>query len=71
MSENRQSLFQYAVLRHPTKEESKKGRKSEVVVEVATVLAPNEQAAAIVAARDIPEEHLSDIDQLEVVIRPF
>jgi len=64
-------LFQYAVLFHPTEEEKKVDEKSKVIVELTTVLAVDEKTAAILAGRDIPEEYLDKLDQVEVAIRSF
>lgn len=65
-------LYQYAIILHPTKKEREdESKKSEVIVGVTTVLAPDEQAATLVAGRAIPETHLDKLDQIEVAIRPF
>jgi mannitol/fructose-specific phosphotransferase system IIA component len=65
-------LYQFAVIKHPTKKQAEENsEKSVLIVDVKTVLATDEKAAALIAARAIPEEHMSVLDQLEVVVRPF
>lgn len=64
-------LFQYAVLKHPTEEEAKNGGKTTMIVEPKTVLAKDIQQATLLAARGIPEEHVEDLDRIEVAVRPF
>jgi hypothetical protein len=64
-------LFQYIVLWHPTDEEKKKGDQSEIIVELTTVLAPDIQGATLLAGRDIGEEYLPKLSQIEVAVRPF
>ena len=65
-------LFQYAILLHPTDEEvEKEDKRSELIVEVTTVLAANEQAATVHAARSIPEKYLDKLHRVEIALRPF
>ena len=61
-------LFQFAVIKHPA--DAKKG-KSELVVPLTTVLAADVNAATLLAARAIPEEHVDDLDLVQVVVSPF
>ncbi len=76
----KQRLFQYAVLWHP--KEQKAGHvevgtitgsseKSKIVTDLTTILAQDERTVGIIAARGIPEEYLSTLDQIEVIVRPF
>lgn len=64
-------LFQYAVLWHPTEKQEEDGKKSKVIVELATILAKDQNSAALVAARSIPDVYVGELEQVEVVIRPF
>ncbi len=68
-------LFEYAVLYHPkqTKEQHDRGEqpKSELLIPATPILAGSEDEVAIIAARNIPEEHLSHLDDVETVVRPF
>lgn len=64
-------LWQFAILWHPTDKERENDAKDKLVVGVTTVLAKDQQMAAILAAREIPQEWLGQIDQLEIAVRPF
>lgn len=64
-------LFQYAVIWHPTDEEKKEGDTSTLVVEPKTVLAKDLASAQMLAARAIPKEYETMLDQCEVAVRPF
>lgn len=65
-------LFQYAVILQP--KENKDGDVTEagkLVVEPTTVLADSDDQAQLLAGRAIPEEYITDLDRLTVVVRPF
>lgn len=64
-------LFEYAVVWHPTEQQTKDGQKSKVIVEPKVVLAMDNNGAAIIAARAIGSEYIDQLDQVEVAIRPF
>lgn len=66
-------LFQYAVIYHPKEvaEENKQSEKHLVIVEPKTVLAKDQNAALMLAARAIPEGYVDKLDQCEVCVRPF
>lgn len=68
-------LFEYAVMYHPKTKKDPQGneivKKSQLLGEVTRVLAENEQEVSILAARSIPEDHLTHLDEIEVVVRPF
>lgn len=65
------SLYQYAVIWHPTEAQAEDGGKSRIVVDLTTILAPSKETAALLAARAIPEVEMNDVNQLEVILRPF
>jgi len=65
---NKVKLFEYAVVLHP--EEGEKG-KSDLIVDVTRVLASDQNAATLLAARAIPEEYVDDLTRVEVIVRPF
>lgn len=67
----RLKLFQTAVLFHPTDEESKKGEKSKIIVELKTSLATDEKTAAMQANFSIPEEYRDKLEQVEVLVVNF
>jgi hypothetical protein len=67
-------IFEYAVLHHP--KPHKVGDltvtdPSEIVVDVQRIVAVDEKAVGIRAAREIPEKWLDKLDDLEIAIRPF
>jgi hypothetical protein len=67
----KQQLFQYAVIWHPTKEQHEAGKKSKLLVEPKTILSQSKDSAFVLASREIPEQYLDELDQVEVVLRPF
>lgn len=67
----RSKLFQYAILWHPTEKQEKEGQKTTVVVEPKIILAPDLNAAGMMAAMEIPADKKGEVDQLEIAMRPF
>lgn len=61
-------IFQYAILIHPRE---KSGLKSIMLDEPKTILALDDKQAAMLIARQIPEEHLDNLENIEVIVRPF
>jgi len=69
---SKSKLFQYAVLWHPTeKQEKEEGLKSKLIVEPKTVLAVDQASASMTAVMEIPSEYKTQLDQIEVALRPF
>jgi hypothetical protein len=64
-------LFQYAILWHPNKKEVEEGKKSVVLAEITTILATDAQEVLLGAGRKIPEAYQTQLDQVEVAVRPF
>ncbi len=65
-------LFQYAVIWHPTEKQSKEeDKKSILIVEPTTILASDDKAVGMMAVMSIPENKRKEVDQIEIVIRPF
>lgn len=65
-------LFQYAILWHPTEKEIKEeGTKSKVLVQPTTMLSNDANSANMAAAMPIPAEYKEQLDQIEIVMRPF
>lgn len=64
-------LFQYAAIWEPTAEQVKAGEKAKLIVEPKTVLCTDDKSAMVLAARDIPDIYLGQLDQVQVVVRPF
>lgn len=63
------------MLYHPkqTKEQHDRGEqpKSELLIEATPILAGSEDEVAIIAARNIPADHLGHLDGIETIVRPF
>ena len=65
-------LFQYAILLHPTKKQAEEdGTSSIILVGITTILAVSHEAAFLLAAREIPEIYMKELDRIEVAVRPF
>jgi hypothetical protein len=68
----KQTLFQYAILWHPTEKQFKDdGAKSKVLVDLKTILAVDQSSVSMQAAMEIPVEYKDQLDQVEIVLRPF
>lgn len=67
----KERLFKYAVLWHPTTAESKEGVTSKLIVEPTFVLSKDEKSLQLKAAMDIPQEYKTQLNQIEIVTRPF
>jgi hypothetical protein len=65
-------LFQYAVLWHPTEKQIKEdGLKSKVLIDMKTILSSDQQNVLMSAAMEIPTDKKNELDQIEIVVRPF
>lgn len=65
-------LFQYAVLLHPNvTTDGKYEEKTKIIKDLTTLLAKDEKEVGLVAARAIPEEYVSDLDRVEIQVRPL
>lgn len=65
-------LFQYAIFYVPAEKEGKKQSEKPVIVkDVTSILAKDERQALIKINREIPEQYLEKLDEVQVVIRPF
>lgn len=64
-------IFEYAILLHPTKEESDRGEISKLIKAPTHLLATSDREAAIRAAREVPMELVDKMDRVEVSVRPF
>lgn len=62
-------LFTYAALWH--KEDSEGDVETELLIEPKTILASNDKSAATLVARALPEKCLEDLDNVEIIVRPF
>lgn len=68
---DRPQAFEYLIIWHPTPDQAKGGKKSEIIARPKLILAKNIEAASMAAAMEIPTEKKGELDQLQVVIRPF
>ena len=64
-------VFQYVIIIHPTQKEKEDGKASEILIPITTVLAPDQNGAALLAGRAIPENYLDKLNRIEVAVRPF
>lgn len=68
-------LFEYAILYHPKVVKDANGNETQgpdkLLVQPTHVLATSEKEVAMRAAREIPEEYLTKLDEVEVCVRPF
>lgn len=65
-------LFEYAMLLHPkTDKDGKDIGKTEFITFSNHILAKDEKQVGIIAAREIPKEHMDDLDRVEILVRPF
>jgi len=65
-------LFQYAIIWHPTEKQVKDdGAKSKLVKALDTILATDDKSVLMTAAMNIPAEYKDQLDQVEIVVRPF
>lgn len=67
----KEKLFEYTVIWHPTKEESKSGKKSEMIVKPTIQLGADDKGVGMKAIKAIPAQYDGQLDQVEVVVRPF
>ena len=69
MSKSR--FFQYAVLWHPTEKQEKEGEQTRILVDITTVLAVDANTVMLMAAMAIPPEYKTQLNQVEIALRPF
>lgn len=66
------TLFQVAVLWHPDhKKEAEKEKDSVLIVEPYTVLEKDEKILAFKIVRGLDEKYMDQLNQIEIIIRPF
>ena len=73
----RGKLFEYVLIHHPRPKKAKEGEpedrpKSKLLNGgIKSVIAESDKEVGMLAAREIPEEFLDKLDEIEVVIRPL
>lgn len=70
MARAKSRLFEIAALWHAD-EDAENPERSKIIVDPQTILADSDQSAFMMAARLIPDEFTSQLEQVEVVVRPF
>ena len=69
---SKSKLFQYAIIWHPTEKQVKDdSAKSKLIKSLDTILATDEKAVLMTASMNIPLEYQEQLDQVEIVVRPF
>ena len=64
-------LFQYAILWEPTQQQIKDGKKATIVKDISSILAKDPAAVNMLAAREIPEQYLGELDQIKLAVVAF
>lgn len=68
-------LYEYAILFHPKVRKDAQGNETQepdsILVKPTLVLAADDKQVAIQAAREIPDDKLDVLDQVEICVRPF
>jgi len=71
----RAKLFEYAIIYQPKERTDAQGNDTTppavLIVEPTQILCRDEKEATIQAARRIPEEYLTKLDEVEIALRPF
>lgn len=64
-------LFQYVIFLEPNNENKEVPEKAKILVDVKTIVAASDRQAGILASRDIPEEYIDRLEEVNVAVRPF
>ena len=64
-------LFEYSVIFVPTSEQEKAGKRAEILIPTKTMLSKSASIVTTMASREIPEDRLGELEQIQVVVRPF
>jgi hypothetical protein len=67
------TLFEFAILLHPKKEDkdNKTDEKTVLVVPPTPYLAKDSNAVALYAAKQIPQEYDDQLDNIEIVVKKW
>lgn len=66
-----EKLFEFAIIWHPTKKESKAGDKAKLLMGPITLLAKTPEIVQMAAVKKIPEKYDDQLDQIQIAVRPF
>ena len=64
-------LYQFAIIWNPNEKQQEEGKRAKLLVEPTTILSTSDQQVLITASMAIPSEHKDDLDQIDIVVRPF
>lgn len=64
-------LFQYAIMWLPNEQQKKDGQKEKLIKDITSIMANDDKAANILAAKQIPDEYDNQLDQIQIALRPF
>jgi len=64
-------LYEYVVFFNPKTDVKKQSESAKILVGPKTILTNDEKTAMLIAGREIPENFLNRLDQVEVAVRPF
>lgn len=67
----KQTLYQYCAIWHPSEKEAEAGTKSQIILELGSMLSNDQNSALLAVARKVPEKYVEQLDQVEILIRPF
>jgi hypothetical protein len=66
------TLFEYAILlQEKENDDGKVVEEATILVEPKWILSESVDHVNIIASREIPEEHLKELDRVTLVVRPF
>lgn len=67
----KQTLYQYCAIWNPSEKQAEAGEKSQIILELSTMLSSDQNSALLAVARKVPEKYAEQLDQVEILIRPF
>jgi hypothetical protein len=71
MATTKLTLFEYVVVWHPNETQEKEGEKSTLVEGPKCMMAKEEKAVFMTAVSLLGNEYKDQLDQIDVIVRPF
>lgn len=71
MNTKKSTLFEYAVVWHPNEKQEEDGKKSVLIEGPKIMLAKEEKSVFMSAVSNLPDNYKDQLDQIDVVVRPF
>jgi hypothetical protein len=71
MATTKLTLFEYVIVWHPNENQEKEGKKSTLVEGPKCMMAKEEKAVFMTAVSQLGEEYKDQLDQIDVIVRPF